>query len=407
MSRKCEAMDEVEQYLSVDGDALSALVIEDDEFVRQVTARTLRQLGCDPVLEAADGRAALTTLEAHSSDVDLILCDLEMPGVDGIEVLRLLSNIRTKAGILIVSSHREQVLRAAEELAHGYGLHLLGSVSKPLRRTDVERLLPKLGRDEASSFKQQEFQLTPERLDQAIANHELTLYYQPKARTEDRKVVGLEALIRWDHPDHGIIGPGAFIPMAESSDRIGAVTDWVINRAVEECVPVIQQQGIQSVSVNISVNALRDLKMPDRIASAVKEAGLRPDNLVLEVTESGLMEDVRTSLNILSRLTINGFKLSIDDFGTGYSSLQQLLRIPFAELKLDRSFVDGAAGHRIQRVILESTVDLARRLDLQTVAEGVETSQDIRMVAECGVPLIQGYFIQKPLPMADLRDWLK
>jgi EAL domain-containing protein (putative c-di-GMP-specific phosphodiesterase class I) len=147
--------------------------------------------------------------------------------------------------------------------------------------------------------------------------------------------------------------------------------------------------------------------MPERIAKAVKQAGLTSENLVLEVTESGLMEDVRTSLNILSRLTIKGYKLSIDDFGTGYSSLQQLLRIPFAELKLDRSFVDGAAGHRIQRVILESTVDLARRLDLNTVAEGVETSQDIQMVADCGVPLIQGYFIQKPLPMADLRDWLQ
>ncbi len=177
-------MNGAERYLSVDGDALSALVIEDDELVRNVTARTLSQLGCDPVLEAADGRAALKTLESHSSDVDLILCDLEMPEVDGIEVLRLLSNIRTKAGILIVSSHREQVLRAAEELAHGYGPHLLGSVSKPLRRTDVEKLLPKLGREEASSLKQEEYQLTPERLDRAIEENELVLFYSLKrART--------------------------------------------------------------------------------------------------------------------------------------------------------------------------------------------------------------------------------
>lgn len=382
------------------------MVIEDDEFVRNVTARTLRQLGCDPVLEADDGREALKILEAHPRDVDLILCDLEMPKVDGIEVLRLLSNIRTKAGILIISSHREQVLRAAEELAHGYGLRLLGSVSKPLRRTDLETLLPKLGNDESKSFQHMDYGLAPDDLDRAITQDELTLYYQPKAKTEDRTVVGLEALVRWNHPEHGIIGPGAFIDMAEESGRIAPMTDWVINRAVEECVPVITQDGIRSVSVNVSVNALKDLEMPERISTAVKQAGLVSDNLVLEVTESGLMEDVRTSLNILSRLTIKGYKLSIDDFGTGYSSLQQLLRIPFAELKLDRSFVDGAAGHRIQRVILESTVDLARRLDLNTVAEGVETSQDIQMVADCGVPLIQGYFIQKPLPMPELRDWL-
>lgn len=388
------------------GNGLSALVIEDDTFVRTVTVRTLTQLGFDPVHQAEDGQTALKLLKQSESDVDLILCDLEMPKVDGIETLRLLSNVRTKAGILIVSSHKEQVLRAAEELTHGYGLQLLGSVSKPLKRADVEALIPNLGEQEAKSRSRVDYDITVEDLDRAIRQNELVAYYQPKASTIDRSVVGLEALVRWNHPDHGIVGPGAFIPLAEETGRIGPLTDWVLKRSLDECAPLFKEHDVKSVSVNVSVNALRDFKMPDKISSAVKKAGLQTDNLVLEVTESGLMEDVRTSLNILSRLTIKGFKLSIDDFGTGYSSLQQLLRIPFAELKLDRSFVDGAAGHRIQRVILESTVDMAKRLDLSIVAEGVETSADIQMVADCGVPLIQGFFIQKPLPMDELRDWL-
>lgn len=398
------ADDKIEQ-LTFAGKA--ALVIDDDPFIRDVMVKSLQQLGLTTVLAAENGHYAVKQLKSRPDDVDLILCDLEMPKVDGIETLRLLSNIKTKAGILIVSSHNEQVLRAAEELTHGYGLRLLGSLRKPISRSDIEAILPLLGKQSARPHARVDYNLSHEELAEAIESDQLLVHYQPKAQVSDRTIKGLEALVRWNHPQHGLLGAGAFVPMAEDSPLMAPLTEWVLNRTLHECAPLLQKGPMNSVSLNLSVNALEDLAMPQRIEAAVKKAGLSKDNLVLEVTESGLIEDVRTTLNILSRLTIKGFKLSIDDFGTGYSSLQQLLRIPFAELKLDRSFVDGAADNRIQRIILESTIDLAHRLNLQTVAEGAETQSDMSVIEDCGVSLVQGYFIQKPLPMNELMVWLE
>lgn len=385
----------------------AALIIDDDPFIREVMVTTLQQLGFKTVLDAENGHYAVKQLNSITYDVDLILCDLEMPKVDGIETLRLLSNIKTKAGILIVSSHNEQLLSAAEELTHGYGLRLLGSIRKPIRRSDIEAILPLLSKQNPYTYSRLDYNLNLEELNTAIKKNQLVLHYQPKAMVSSLEIKGLEALVRWNHPQHGLIGAGAFVPLVEDTPVMAPMTNWVLDRALQECAPLLKNNVIDSVSVNLSVNALKDVAMPQRIEATIKEAGLSKNNLILELTEGGLIEDVRTTLNILSRLTIKGFNLSIDDFGTGYSSLQQLLRVSFSELKLDRSFVDGAANNRVQRIILESTVELAHRLNLTTVAEGAETQIDMAVIEECGVSLVQGYFIQKPLPMDELVTWIK
>lgn len=194
--------------------------------------------------------------------------------------------------------------------------------------------------------------------------------------------------------------------MAEEAGLIGDLTKSVLNTALKDCADLIRSGRLQAVAVNLSAAALKDRGLTDYILAAIERRGLKPQNLILEVTENLVIEDLRAALHILSRLHLKDIKLSIDDFGTGYSGLQQLLRIPFSELKIDRLFVFEAHDNAVQRTILEATVDLAHRLGMVTTAEGVETQQDWDLLANLGTSQIQGYFIHKPAPIGEITDWL-
>jgi EAL domain-containing protein (putative c-di-GMP-specific phosphodiesterase class I) len=232
-------------------------------------------------------------------------------------------------------------------------------------------------------------------------------YYQPKIELKTRRVKGAEALARWRHPQGGIVLPYAFISLLEDAGQIGELTWIMLAKSARDCRNWRDAGLDLDVSVNLSVKLLTDPAIADAVTWQVIHQGLEPKHVILEITESAAMSSVGHVLENLIRLRMKGFGLSIDDYGTGYSSMQQLTRIPFTELKIDQSFVKHAAHQESSRLILESSLEMARKLGITSVAEGAETSEDWNLLRECGCDIAQGFFIAKPMKSTDFPDWVR
>jgi diguanylate cyclase (GGDEF)-like protein len=244
-------------------------------------------------------------------------------------------------------------------------------------------------------------------LRRAIEQQQLILHYQPKVDTHTGQMLGVEALVRWQHPEHGLLPPGDFIPLAERTGLIGPLTNYVLDAALRQCRDWRQAGHELSVAVNVSARSLLDLDFPDQVAGLLARWELPVRLLVVEITESTIMADPTHALEILGRLNIMGVQAAIDDFGTGYSSMAHLKTLPVHELKIDRSFVSQMTSNNRDAVIVRSTVDLGRNLGLRVVAEGVEDVVTLRELDVLGCDAIQGYYISRPVPGDDLINWLE
>ncbi len=243
-------------------------------------------------------------------------------------------------------------------------------------------------------------------LRRAIEQHELTLYYQPKAALASGTVKSVEALLRWNHPERGIVGPDEFIPLAQQTGLIKPLTLYVLDEALSQCREW-QCAGLTlGVAVNLSVRNLLDTDFPNQVRRLLQKREVDPGLLQLEITESTMLSDPVRTKRVLDKLAAMGIALSIDDFGTGYSSLSYLSQLPVNEIKIDRSFVMNMAQSDNDAVIVRSTIDLGRNLGLQVVAEGVETEQAWDELSELGCTLAQGYYLSRPVPAAELTEWL-
>ena len=291
-------------------------------------------------------------------------------------------------------------------MAAAYGLTVLGTLGKPPNRGAVRRYLKQAAHG-ARGLHAPAGTVSESDLDRAINDRQFTAVYQPLVSPHMGTLKGCEALIRWRHPDRGMIAPDVFIPVAERTGRIDRLTDIMLADAVGMCRQWRREIGDLRVSVNIALGTLTDVSFPDRVGALLDAHGLEPSALVLEVTERQVVDDLAQALDCLSRLRLKGFGVAIDDFGTGYASLQQLRRTPATELKIDRDFVHGAATDRDRRSILEASVALARKLGLAVVAEGVENHADWDLVASLPCDLVQGYFVARPMPADALRRWYR
>ncbi len=260
---------------------------------------------------------------------------------------------------------------------------------------------------EAQIDKHDVLELTLEtELKHAIHSDALKLFYQPKIMVDSGEVYGVEALLRWNHPQRGFIPPDSFIPMAEQTGLIHPLTQWVLKTAVNQ-VKAWHDRGLMlNVAINLSAQSLRDPSLVDTIEAALTGAGLAPHHLTLELTETAVMSDPCRALDILTELDQKGVMLSIDDFGTGYSSLAYLKQLPMDELKIDRSFVMEMDKDKNDAVIVHSTIDLAHNMGLKVVAEGVETDQSWHTLKALGCDMGQGYHLCKPVEPDSLMEWL-
>jgi len=240
----------------------------------------------------------------------------------------------------------------------------------------------------------------------ALERGELVLYYQPQLALSTGSIVAVEALLRWQHPQRGLIMPDEFIPLVQETGLIKPLTHYVLDAALRQCRSWMDRGRPMRVSVNLAMRNLIDADLPCDVADLLKFNGVPADFLELEITESAVIADPLRTTAILARLAKMGVRLSVDDFGTGYSSLTHLTRLPIDEIKIDRSFVTNMNSLPDNEVIVRSTIDLARNLGKQVVAEGVETAGVLQRLEELGCHLVQGYYVSKPLPIEELDAWL-
>jgi len=241
----------------------------------------------------------------------------------------------------------------------------------------------------------------------ALQGGQLVLDYQPKLDLTSGLIVGVEGLVRWNHPTRGRVPPGEFIPFAEQTGFMREITPWVIAEGVRFAAEITARGMLLNVSINVSAQDIENPGLSGRVAEILAERKLDAGRLTLEITESGLLSETENAVSNLHSIAALGVRLSVDDFGTGYATLKQLQNLPVHELKIDRSFVSGMNTNRGNETIVRSTVDLAKRLGLRTIAEGVETVAELRALASMGCDEIQGYYLAKPMPSAEVITWVE
>ena len=357
---------------------------------------------CDLVAEVAEDRGfeteSVTTHRkfrevCHEFRPTFIVMDLAMPDGDGVELLRFLSAEYNKATIVLISGFDKKVLNTVRQLGEEQGLNIAGALQKPIAIEDLEAMIsvaPDLCEEALI-----------EELADALETGQLTAYYQPKASLitgPPHPVEDVEALVRWRHPERGLLTPDAFLGIAERANLLLPLTLAVARQAFAQVVAWDAKGLKMSVAVNVAPQMLTNLHLPDEIVELAREIGVSTKRVMLEITETGVMEDPHLAMDILTRFRLKGLHLSLDDFGTGFSSLAQLYRMPFSELKIDQSFVRDVSKSDEARVIVRTMAEMARNLNLSVCAEGVEDSETLEFLMTCGCDKAQGYLISKPVP---------
>ena len=412
-----------ESFACLTVNSVRLLILDDDSNIGEAI---------QSIAEAAGLQARYTTDTkvffrlVEEWDPTHIATDLVMPDMDGVEVLAKLAERNCEAKIIITSGVGSRVLDAAGRSGNERGLNIAGVLAKPFSPRALRALLldapdadlpgtsgvyPRtepinsIGANSTGSF-----ELTEEELRRAYHERELQLVYQPQIECASGHLTGFEALVRWVHPRQGIIMPDQFIPFAESRGLIDELTDQVLQLSIDWFAKRFRGSQL-SIAINMSARStsphlqsataysrrLTDSSLVDRIRKLCHDNSLDPSKVILELTETSAMEDPKSSVDLLTRLRMNGFQLSIDDFGTGYSSMVQLARLPFSEIKVDKSFVMSAMRSPESRAVVKSIVDLGHSLELRVVAEGVEDADTLRYVQGVGCDLAQGYFIGRPM----------
>jgi EAL domain-containing protein (putative c-di-GMP-specific phosphodiesterase class I) len=391
-----------------DSSAIRIMVLDDEPVMLELMRSMLSTLGFTNVTACDNGPGALALLDGASQDTDLLLLDLNMPEMDGVEFLRKLVERRYAGSVILASGEDEQTLQSAETLVRAHGITAVGHLQKPIQRDAlaamVDQWRPGIVRSAIGAARKT---YSADEVRRAIANRELVNYYQPKVTVATGAVVGVETLVRWRHPQDRLVFPDQFIGVAEAHGLINDLTRLVIGEALGQARRWLNAGLGLHVAVNISMDSLKSLAFPDVVAELAAAAGIPATDVVLEITESRLMTELVPVLDVLTRLRLKRFRLSIDDFGTGHSSLAQLRDIPFGELKMDRGFVHGAHGNEKKRAICEASLGLARQLGIAVVAEGVEDLDDWQFLRGAGCDFAQGYYIAKPMPGADVEAWMQ
>ena len=385
----------------------SVLIVDDSGVQRSIGAALCRDLQIGQIYEAEDGLAALALLDSLAEPPDLLIVDLEMPKMDGPELLEALSGRHVRSPIIVASSRESALRHSVEDMGTALGLRILGSLPKPLTNASLGALLqrqPEVVRVRPAAKTEP---VDPQELRSALEQGEITVFYHPQVEIGTCRLRGVEALARWRHPRLGWVPPDAFIPVAEQHGLIHTLTLRVMDLAMAQTARWSRLGLDLSIAINLSPLLLERGDLVKEISDLQRRHQLRAEQVVLEVTESSLLRDLAIALGVLTRLRLRGFRLSLDDYGTGFSSMQQLARIPFTELKIDRTFVHGASERESLQVILRSALDMASELGLETVAEGVESLEDWHLVRQYGCTMAQGWLLAKAMPAEQFEPWVQ
>jgi EAL domain-containing protein (putative c-di-GMP-specific phosphodiesterase class I)/ActR/RegA family two-component response regulator len=383
------------------------LILDDDPAVGQTVQWIAESLGyqAEFTTHASDFFARLDSFYP-----DVITLDLAMPELDGVEIMRILAERECAARIVISSGMGTRVLDAAQRSAAEHGLSIAGVLPKPISRDALRTLLHQ---DENSipspapaspAAHANGFRPSASDLETAIERREFVMAYQPIIHCKSGATAGFEALVRWQHPVQGLIMPDSFIPLAEQTGLIDPLTTHIVDQSLAWFSAAFLHSGLM-LSLNLSARSLGDLQLADKLSTVCRRFQLPAERITLEVTESSAMVDPALSLDLLTRFRVKGFQLSIDDFGTGFSSMVQLVRMPFSEIKVDKSFVLHASQSQESRTVIKSIVELGHSLGLTVTAEGVEDIDTLNYLNSLGCDLAQGYLIARPMPSDAACSW--
>lgn len=383
------------------------LIVDDDPMVRQMIVAHAESADFE-VRDTGDPREFLKMQREWRPH--FVVIDLVMGDMDGLDVLRGLAKAGSEAAVVIASGVGARVLDAAHRLADEQGLTLAGVISKPFKRAELVALLnAQSERHEpataaggrASEWSSAEFSAE---FHAALRRGHLSVMYQPKLACSTGAVVGYEALSRWNHDTLGPIPPDVFVPMAERTGLIHDLTSFMMRESLAWFAGLDAPPEV-SLAINIAAVELAEPKLDARLLAACRTAGVETSRLIVEVTETSAMEDPVKSLEMLTRLRLVGFHVSLDDFGTGYSTVQQLARMPFTEVKIDRSFVSAITKSHDSHVLVATMVSMSHGLGLECTAEGVEDVETLRALNEVGCDHAQGYVLARPMTAEQIADW--
>jgi EAL domain-containing protein (putative c-di-GMP-specific phosphodiesterase class I)/CheY-like chemotaxis protein len=370
------------------------LALDDDEEIAEAICALATKAGFRATFSTAPSQLQ-ELVQLHQPDV--VILDLQMPGMDGVSALRHLADTRAQAKIFLVTGMDERTIAAAEQYGLRRGLQVMGTLQKPF---DPDELLSRLERAHAAIRP-----LTALDLQQGIERRELVVFYQPIARRfadNTWDICAVEALLRWNHPIRGLLAPDSFIAMGETHGLSRAMTDFVLQRGIEQLKGWLAARLRIGLRVNIAATLISDVGFPDRLEAMLLEQTLDPDLLALEVTETAMLEQTPETFDILTRLRIKNISLAIDDFGIGYSSLTQLFRMPFNEMKIDKSLVSKIVESKEAFIMVDALVSLAHKLGLAVCAEGVEDAATLEALGRFGCDYAQGYYISAPVGAGEI-----
>ncbi len=389
---------------------VTVLIVDDRASQREYMAQRCREIGTINITTAEDGRRALDLIAQSEKGFDILICDLEMPDLDGIELIHILGAQKSRSGLIIVSGHEKSLITAAKVMAQDEGLQVLGTMQKPIPEKRLKAIfrLHRMHKNKEMNLavtREKEQLISVADAKDALSNNRLILHYQPKIDMQHMVLSGVEALVRLRSKDGSIIYPDRFISVMETHDLVDELSYEVIRQAIVQHSRWCAKGMNINISINISAVSFENPDFCQRVMTLIRRSGTSAQSLTFEVTETAVVKNLGRALAVLARLKLFGCKLSIDDYGTGYSSVKQLSNIPFDELKIDRSLIDGITRSRQLQIIFDSTLTMCNKLGLSVVAEGIEKKHDWDYLQRKGCHVCQGYFVSKPLSEVDFNQW--
>lgn len=382
------------------------LILDDETMVADTVAIMARNLNFETSI-ALTARDFLKRMKDF--DPTHAIIDLSMPDIDGLQVMKMMDT-PCSARIIIVSGNGNRILEAARRVGFAHDLDIIGILQKPFRSAQLKALLsapfparpPKIHEQKSSQPAQRIF--TRDELSDALNQDEFTIYLQPKVRCIDNRIVGFEALARWNHPTHGLVMPGEFIDLFTEYDLELVWMRKLIRLAVSYIE--FRLPAHVHLSLNMSMSELSKATTPLLLSSAKRELGIAADRFVIELVENGIFEATADDIEMFARLRLEGFQLSIDDFGSGFSSLRRLSQIPFSELKIDRSFVQEACTSSEARKLIGCIVAIGHSLEMSVTVEGAEDLDTLEVVKSLGCDNVQGFIYSRPVPIEQVMPWI-